>query len=546
MTAASLIIGLDGADLDVIQAMGDAVLPTLHRLIKQGAHARLKCVNPPATLPNWTSFLTGADPGTHGVFDFAMRQGYRVHFAGGSARAVPTAFVELDRMGLQCASISFPGTWPVEPLKHGVYISGWDAPVAFEADASYVWPRQLHASIVRRFGPLRFDTADEFQADHTGWHQRLPTILLARIKQKTDLASWLLDQKPWDVFAVYFGESDTAAHHLWSLHDPWSPRRPRHVDSDLSQGLRRVYQALDQAVAELEDRASAGHAAEITIVSDHGSGGSSDKVFYLNRWLADAGWLAFKARGRRTGAAATFAKQAALRVLAPKLRQRLFESARRRLPSWLESEARFGNIDMHNTRVFSDELNYFPALHFNLANREPCGQLKAQELPRLRQELQSALLAIRDPWTGLPVVKAVHQREELFDGPLVERAPDLLIEFHLDNSYSYNLLPSASAPTTSPWRRLDSSEYLGRKGRSLPGSHRDRGIFIAAGPRLIAKGSQQVCITEAMGQALRAIDRSVLSNSIKLPTSSFSTPLTAKKQGQAQIAARLRSLGYID
>lgn len=545
MTAASLIIGLDGADLDVIQTIGEAKLPTLHRLMAKGAFARLRCVNPPATLPNWTSFLTGADPGVHGVFDFTMRDGYRVRFTGGSARAVPTAFAHLDRLGLQCACMSFPGTWPVEQLKHGVYISGWDAPVAFEADASYVWPRQLHSSIVQRFGPLRFDTADEFQADQAGWHQRLPAILLARIKQKTDLASWLLDQKPWDVFAVYFGESDTAAHHLWSLHDPHSPRRPQHSEIGECQGLSQVYQALDQAVSELEHRAGAGQQLEITIVSDHGSGGSSDKVFYLNRWLAEGGWLTFKPRAR-AGAAATWAKQAALHFLTPKIRQQLFESARRRLPSWLESQARFGNIDMQNTRVFSDELNYFPALHFNLTDREPEGQLRAQEIPRLQHELEAALLAIRDPWTGHPVIKAVHRREGLFMGPLVNRAPDLLLEFHLDNGYSYNLLPSGDVSATAAWRLLDSDEHLGRKGRSLPGSHRDRGIFIAAGPHVSATGLQGVHMTEAMGHALRRLDRSVINNGINLPEMSSFQPSTASKRGQAQIAARLRSLGYIE
>lgn len=549
MTTQSLIVGLDGADMDVILHIGADTLPTLHRLIASGAHARLTCVTPPATLPNWTTFLTGVDPGVHGVFDFTVRTGYRVKFTGGSVREVPTVFSRLDALGLRCACISFPGTWPTEQLQQGVYISGWDAPVAFEANASYVWPRQLHTQLLQQFGPLRFDTVDEFQADQPGWHEQLPAMLKARIQQKTNVATWLLKQARWDVFAVYFGESDTASHHLWSLYDPHSPRRPVECSQAQSQGLIEVYRALDHALAELIDEAGGMDHVEVTVISDHGSGGSSDKVLYLNRWLAEMGLLHFKSRAR-FGTLANHGKQLALRALSPKLRQGIFDTANRWLPSMLESQARFGNIDMTRTRIFSDELNYFPALCFNLVGREPNGQVHPKDKAALYHDLQSALLAMRDPWSGSPVIKAVHRREDLFEGPHLERAPDLLLEFHLDQGYSYNLLPSSHlSDTRDPWRRLESGEYLGRKGRSLAGSHRDHGIFLASGPRLTAQGEFHIHMTEAMGHVLSRLDKKVIFDGIKMPIKSVSEhELRQKisKQGQAQIAARLRNLGYID
>ena len=62
----------------------------------QGAHGALESVQPPATLPNWTTFLTGVDPARHGVFDFTTRRGYQVRFTAGTAREVPTMFRQLD------------------------------------------------------------------------------------------------------------------------------------------------------------------------------------------------------------------------------------------------------------------------------------------------------------------------------------------------------------------------------------------------------------------------------------------------------------------
>ncbi|MFW6052161.1 MAG: alkaline phosphatase family protein [Myxococcota bacterium] len=560
MTARHLVVGLDGADLTLVRELGPERLPTLHALMARGAYAHQRSVLPPATLPNWTTFLTGVDPAVHGVFDFTTRRGYRVRFTAGTVRAAPTVISRLDRLGLACACIGFPATYPPDRLEHGVFISGWDAPVAFEADRSFVWPPALHDAIVERFGPYRFDDVDEFDADSPGWHARLPEALVRRVERKAELAGWLLDGRPWDLFACYFGESDTAAHHLMSLHDPASPRRPRGAPQATESGLARVYAALDAAVAELVSRAG-GEGVEVTLVSDHGSGGSSDKVLYLNHALAEAGLLRF-ARGGGSGAAVGALKQAALTRLPPRLREAVFRWGGTALPSFLESRARFGAIDMGRTAAFSDELNYFPSVHLNLRDREPKGTVRRTDADRVVREVREALLALRDPWSGAPVVAAVHRREELFEGPLLERAPDLLLQLHLDGGYSYNLMPSGGArPTHGPFRRLSAGEYLGRKGRSLPGSHRERGLFVAAGPGVAACGELDTHIADGtatllarMGLAVppelagRVLWEALATTGGEEVRALPEAPSRPQPQGadEARIESRLRALGYIE
>lgn len=567
MSAQHLLIGLDGAGLDLIRALGPDALPHLHACMARGACAALRSVIPPATLPNWASLLTGTNPGRHGVFDFTIRDGYRVHFTAGSVRALPTWIKQLDAIGLRCASLFFPGTYPPEPLDHGIYMSGWDAPVAFEADASFVHPRALHSEIIKRFGPSRFDDVNEFEADSPDWHAQLPAALCKRIERRVELARWLLDQNHYDVFAIYFGESDTASHHLWSLHDASSPRRPAHVSASEQDGLARVYRRLDSAVGELL-AAAGGDPVELTIVSDHGSGGASDKVVYLNRALSEAGLLTFRKQAW-TRALVARAKDTALTRLPPRLRERLFRSAGAFLPGLLESRVRFGAIDMQRTHVFSDELNYFPALHYNLAGRDPLGTVTTSELPALRKRVESALYALRDPNTGQAIVHHVYAREELFHGPMLSRAPDLLLELALTDGYSYNLMPSSSAPPgCGAFRRLDQSEYLGRKGRSLAGSHRARGLYIAAGPSVRPAGEIDANITDVAATLLARInidaptlianmDGQALDN-ILIPSPSPSPKLipspqppaaprpTVTPSQRARVEERLRKLGYIE
>lgn len=571
--ARSLILGLDGADLAVIEALGAARLPHLFAAMERGVYAAQQSVQPPATLPNWATFLTGVDPGVHGVFDFTTRNGYGVRFTAGRIREAPTFFRALDRQGLKTACLFFPGTYPPEPLEHGVFASGWDAPVAFAADASFIWPRSLHAELVQRFGAQTFDDVDEFHADAPGFHDALGDALVRRIERRAALARHLLDKQRWDAFGVYFGETDTASHHLWSLWDARSPRHPAGAVERAKSGLARVYEAADRAVGALLE-AAGGDDVELTIVSDHGSGGSSDKVLFLNRALEAAGFLRMRGTGAR--ALPGLLKSAALRALPPALRERIFRAAGTLLPSWLESRVRFAAIDFAHTVAFSDELNYLPAIHFNVRGREPNGQLAPADIPQTRRALEAALLALRDPWTGNPVVKAVHAREEIFQGPYIERAPDLLLELHLDaqagSTYSYNLMPSAEAQRGQLFRKLAPSEHLGRKGRSLAGSHRSHGLFVAAGPNVLPVGRLdpampvhiadasalvlarlgQPSVADAMGKVLPVLHE--LPPAAHKPAASHAQAADHAAKlaggealaGERRVAERLRSLGYIE
>jgi predicted AlkP superfamily phosphohydrolase/phosphomutase len=560
MTARHLVVGLDGADVEVIERLGRERLPTLFALrAERGAWARLRSVMPCATLPNWTTFLTGVDPGTHGVFDFTTRTGARVAFTGGTVRAVPTIGARLDRLGLACAIVGFPATFPPEPLAQGVFVSGWDSPVDFEADARYVHPPELHRALTARFGPLRFDEVDEFIADRPGWHASLGARLEARVDARTELASHLLASRSWDLFAFYFGESDTASHHLHALWDETSPRHPRDVTEDEREGLPRVYAALDRALARL--LREAGTDVELTVVSDHGSGPSSDKVLYLNRALAEKGMLSFRDSRASLGASGGIVSRArslAMQAVPPRAKHALFHAFGRALPGMLESRTRFSAIDFSRTRVFSDELNYFPALHYNLRGREPEGIVKDHELPALSRKLEAWAGTLRDPRSDQRIVREVTPRDELYVGPFVERAPDYVLELNRDRGYAYNVMP-ASGPGPCV-ELLPPRDHLGRKGRSLPGAHKPRGLYIAHGPSVRAQGEIDARMVDATATLLHRMGiepdpampgrvlREALVDALR-PTRTLPPAELFAAKGAGDLALteeRLRALGYVE
>jgi len=285
------------------------------------------------------------------------------------------------------------------------------------------------------------------------------------------LAAVLLRREPWDALMVVYGESDTVAHHFWRFHDP---RSPRHAASPFADAIGRVYAALDRAVGTLV--AAAGPGTVVAIVSDHGSGGASDRIVHLNRRLAECGLLGFRSTPGR-GRVARLARSAALRAVPARLQGRLL----RRLPGAagrLEGMHRFHGIDWARTVAYSEELDYHPSVWLNLRGRDPEGVVAPADYEATRARVVAALAAWRDG-EGRAIVERVWRREDVYAGPFVTRAPDLLLELAPLDGYSPSCLRSDGPGATI--RRLSPAEHGGGKGRGMNGAHRRDGLFVLAG-----------------------------------------------------------------
>src|SRR5262245_3903782 len=171
MGAPLLVIGLDGASLDLIRPWAAAGrLPVLAGLMARGAWGRLRSTIPAATFPAWTSLVTGVNPGRHGVLDFTARipGTYRVRFVNGSHRQVPALWTYFGDAGRRVVVLTVPATYPPEPVA-GVMVSGFDTPLTTTIDGSFVHPRTLYPEIRELVGRLPFADFQEIVAT-PGWH----------------------------------------------------------------------------------------------------------------------------------------------------------------------------------------------------------------------------------------------------------------------------------------------------------------------------------------------------------------------------------------
>ena len=69
-----LILGFDGLDPNLVQRwLDEGKLPSFARLIAAGGFRPLGTSLPPQSPVAWSNFITGTDPGGHGIFDFMHR-----------------------------------------------------------------------------------------------------------------------------------------------------------------------------------------------------------------------------------------------------------------------------------------------------------------------------------------------------------------------------------------------------------------------------------------------------------------------------------------
>ena len=68
------VLGVDGLDPVILdRLMAEGRMPHFAALAREGSYQRLGTSNPPQSPVAWSNFVTGRDPGGHGVFDFVHR-----------------------------------------------------------------------------------------------------------------------------------------------------------------------------------------------------------------------------------------------------------------------------------------------------------------------------------------------------------------------------------------------------------------------------------------------------------------------------------------
>lgn len=474
-----MIIGLDGGTFALIKPwIDEGKLPNIAGLMQTGAYSNLKSTLPPMTFPAWNAFMTGQNPGKHGVFDFMERKhgSYELAIMNARHRKCKTIWKIASSYGKRCAVIGVPVTYPPEDI-NGVMISGFDAPFH---DERIMHPPELYRELERNVGEY-IVSASFTKHIRTGHIDRALDALFMAIDRKADTAKYLLEREEWDLFMIVFGETDAAMHHLWKYHDMSSPQRSCSEAYCSVDPLLEVYKRIDDHIGGLLKLTD--NKTTVIIMSDHGAGGSGVKFIYPNRYLETQGLLKFRSLPYKTQTVRTLERlKAWVRIVLPKRMVKRLRFNPKGMGLKMESRLRFSGIDWSGTMVYAEETPYYPNFKVNLRGREPDGIVGEGEYNEVVERTISALNEWTDPETGERVVNKAYRREDIYHGDNLDKAPDIIISWNLDKGYSYLSRPSLMSREGLPIERLDMRE----KGMSdyminRSGSHRDEGVFIISG-----------------------------------------------------------------
>ena len=296
-------------------------------------------------------------------------------------------------------------------------------------------------------------------------------------EQKTELTGWLCERFSPELLFVVFMAADHVQHLAW---DAW-------MAEGRTSPVGEVYRILDAAVGRLLEALD--DSWNVMLVSDHG-GGELRGVVNLNAWLHSIGLLAF-AEGSTERSRQAVDRLFALRKHVP---ESIRSAAKQRLPGLRERayrQSEYTVIDWSRTKAFA--YGTFGNIVINVAAGRRRAPSSPARLPPLCDEIASRARDLAGP-DGERIVRAVYHRDELFDGPELEKVPDLIVEF---DDYAWLGKGNLKSRSTELWDRV---EIEPGSSRSYVGSHRVSGMVALAGPAAasgmtIAAGIEDVAPT---------------------------------------------------
>jgi len=285
-----LALAFDGADYDLVQRlMGEGRLPTISRLAREGTFGPLRSTIPAFTPVAWSSFVTGLNPGNHGIFNFTTNPNRgRQRFESSASRAGTPIWQMLGAAGIRSAYVGVPFTYPAEPIE-GIVVTGYGGP-----ERPQIVPTSAAERIFAEYPDLvtaHHPMAERWWEDFPAYTERL----LEHATQMAGVCKLCFELEPeLGLLAVDFMSTDHVGHLGFARFDP---EHPAHATTGAGDELLRVYERVDELCGELIDAAAERYGEEPTVLlfSDHGMK-PIYWMFHLDRWLEERGYLRFRKR----------------------------------------------------------------------------------------------------------------------------------------------------------------------------------------------------------------------------------------------------------
>jgi predicted AlkP superfamily phosphohydrolase/phosphomutase len=464
----AIFLGFDGLDPVITEKlMSEGRLPNLARLRDQGSYRHLRTTFPALSPVAWSTFATGVNPGKHNIFDFLNRD-LRTYAPELSSAKVTPKSVEmrrksepfwkiLGRHAIHSTILRVPVTFPPEAFEgrqlsamctpdllgtQGTYsrftsptgaITGPEgAQIPFRIHASHIEIQgESHPLTLREYTPwirLKFGRVHgivRFLLNHAGpdvdlyvtpvqidpenpalpiSHPAFYAIYLAKLLGSYSTLGLAEDTSAFNEGAINGAEFLAQAKLIQQEREAMffsaldntrrgvvacvfdTTDRVQHMFYGQPDVIEPLYCDMDRIVGQAMQHVDADTA--IFVLSDHGFCAFRRSV-NLNSWLHREGYLNLQ-------------------------------------PGRTESGEYLEGIDWSRTRAYTFGLG---GVYLNLKGRESQGIVSREEASTLKNELVTKLAGLPDEQTGETAIDSVYQATDIYRGPYLDAAPDLIVGY---------------------------------------------------------------------------------------------------------------------
>ena len=264
-----VVVGLDGVPYTLlVDYMERGIMPELSQLCKTGKLYRMKSTLPEVSSVAWSSFMTGKNPGEHGIFGFMEidKQNYEYLFPNYSSLKTPPIWVRDD---MKAVAFNIPQTYPAEQI-NGVMVSGF---VAIDLKKA-TYPERVF-NYLNGMG-YRLDVNTKLAMENP---EAFFKDLFDTFEKRKRAIEYLYDNEDWQLFIGTITETDRLHHFFYD-----SALEGKYFDI-----FEKYYRELDSFIGVMAKKAVKDGAVFLTC-SDHGFTPIKTEV-YLNKWLIENDYL---------------------------------------------------------------------------------------------------------------------------------------------------------------------------------------------------------------------------------------------------------------
>ena len=423
-----LIIGLDGLSTNMLDRF-DIEPEYINRVLKNGASGDLVSVDTPTTLPAWTSFATGKDPGSHGLTNMIQQAS---DYETSPLRTNTTDAAAYDLID-DALFVNLPASVGRTPVAKNTHLVS----AMLAEDKEDAVPSQLQ----------QLDTFEDYILDHDKSLKKNPQTYFDHVceitRARRDFAAEAFDKYDPRLGFVLFSTPDWAGHLLSNFSD----------DETRRQYYQQLLSVVDTCTEDLAKRAD-----NVVLMSDHGFEWKHTNI-HINDFLVKRGYLQ---EAESSVSAANIAVQIAKAVgkrssvLYEKIRQLYNYIIATDVGQTLQ-EAAEPNIDYSSSKAW--QLRYGCVF----LNDERFDHPTVDDPDALRRQLRMELAELTDD-DGSPLFRDVLLTEEAYSDP-GEWAPDVI-----------------ARPAPGCYPTLLKSPTGGYSSDTNNFNHRYNGLFAATGP----------------------------------------------------------------